>query len=121
MPTIAPSVTRERDSGNDTYDWSLANGDSTNFLNGEAYGSAILVASVAMQIEIPNWDESVVRRLPAGQEWWIDPTATEVGVILDFMPRRWRVTNNSGGPGTLTIHLLPRAARSGGAVSAALP
>lgn len=118
MPTIAPATSRVLESGQHSYDFSLANGDATEEISGEQHSRAVLVADQVMQIQIPNGDATIWGGVPAGQAWWINPTASLAGVMFDFLPRRFRVLNASGFAGSLTVHLIPREARAGGAVAA---
>lgn len=118
MPIISPTPVSELESGHSTYEFALANGDSTEDINAEAYAWAVLIADVAMTIEIPNHDASNYSGIPAGQTFWINPTATLAGTMVDYLPPRFRLSNNSGGAGTVTVRLVPRTAVAGGAVPA---
>lgn len=108
MPGLA-SPTRVSEDGRIEIDLSLDTVTASDWISTEKVKDCrvLIVAEGVLQIQIRNGAGALAVRPPAVNQYWLEPTATQWGYMIDLVPAEFRLYNATGGTLAATVVLIP--------------
>ena len=110
MPVAASAVRDTAENGQKEFDFSIPTMTDSDWIVTTTIPNCrvMIVADGVIQIQMRNGPTgAALARPPAVTAYWLEPTATEWGVMRDLVPPEFRLYNATAGALNATVILIP--------------